>query len=164
MLDIVTEKIWVSHLGLCLPKERVVLCVSRPYTKYCPFIGSPELHKPAADCELELSNQSAVVSIVMLSPTGGTKKENGIGHMTIRTTGELDAVSPENEKKKKKDEDGITPQSRLHSLEHTLLDRSKHSMDRSRHSMEEGCRGERNITEKSPRREIALILQIAYSL
>lgn len=50
--------------------------------KYCPFIDSLELHKPAADCELELNNQSAVVSIVMLSPIG---RKNGIGHMTIRT-------------------------------------------------------------------------------
>lgn len=42
-------------------------------TKYCPFIVSPRVDKPAADCELEPNNQSAVVSIVMLSPTG--KKE-----------------------------------------------------------------------------------------
>ena len=42
-------------------------------TKYCPFIVSPVEDKPAADCELEPNNQSAVVSIVMLSPMG--KKE-----------------------------------------------------------------------------------------
>lgn len=42
-------------------------------TKYCPFIMSPRVDKPAVDCELEPNNQSAVVSIVMLSPMG--KKE-----------------------------------------------------------------------------------------
>jgi len=42
-------------------------------TKYCPFIVSLEVDKPAVDCELEPNNQSAVVSIVMLSPMG--KKE-----------------------------------------------------------------------------------------
>lgn len=42
-------------------------------TNYCPFIMSPRVDKPAVDCELEPNNQSAVVSIVMLSPMG--KKE-----------------------------------------------------------------------------------------
>lgn len=39
-------------------------------TKYCPFIVSPKVDKPAEDSELEPNNQSAVVSIVMLSPMG----------------------------------------------------------------------------------------------
>lgn len=42
-------------------------------TKYCPFNVSPKEDKPAVDSELEPNNQSAVVSIVMLSPMG--KKE-----------------------------------------------------------------------------------------
>lgn len=48
-------------------------------TKYCPFIVSLKVDKPAADCELEPNNQSAVVSIVMLSPIG--KKEWQKGHI-----------------------------------------------------------------------------------
>lgn len=38
--------------------------------KHRPFIVSLKVDKPAVDCELEPNNQSAVVSIVMLSPMG----------------------------------------------------------------------------------------------
>lgn len=44
---------------------------SGEHTKY--FIVTWRVDKPAVDCELEPNNQSAVVSIVMLSPMG--KKE-----------------------------------------------------------------------------------------
>lgn len=70
-----------------------------PYTKYCPFIGSPELHKPAVDCELELSNQSAVVSIVMLSPTRGNKETEWQRTHDNPHHWELEAVLPENDNK-----------------------------------------------------------------
>lgn len=36
--------------------------------KYFPFFVLLRVDKPAVDCELEPNNQSAVVSIVMLSP------------------------------------------------------------------------------------------------
>lgn len=48
------------------------------------FILSLRVDKPAADCELEPNNQSAVVSIVMLSPMG-KKKRMAKEHMTVCT-------------------------------------------------------------------------------
>lgn len=54
-------------------KRALSFLLSVENAKYCPFIASPGVDEPAADCELEPNNQSAVVSIVMLSPTG--KKE-----------------------------------------------------------------------------------------
>lgn len=73
---------WDKFNGMCLKRVKLQGVLSfllsaelgrGGNTKYCPFIVSPRVDKPAADCELEPNNQSAVVSIVMLSPMG--KKE-----------------------------------------------------------------------------------------